>query len=99
MPPSTKPSTSVCAIRFIRLYRSRSGLFVPRQRGIDRRRRTCCRGKHGFELALLHLADHAAQQDGVAVAVGRELDAAVEGLVVGGNERGADAPGLDSLGR
>src|SRR5882724_5861724 len=98
MPPSTRPSASVCAMRFMPGgWRSR--LLVP----VGRRVKRLCGGGGGrendLELALLYLADHAAHQQLVAITFGRELDAAVEGLVVGNRERVANGLGIGALGR
>src|SRR5476649_2143224 len=98
MPPSTRPSASVWAIRLIYGRRLRSRLLVPGWRRVDSRGRLGLLREYRLELALLDLADHAAQVQRIAVAVGRELDVGVLGVEVGRGQRLAHGLGLGALG-
>src|ERR1043165_3833137 len=69
MPPSTRPSARVWTTRFMR-EGSGSRFLVPRRLRVERLGRRGGLGEHDLELGLLHLADHASHDDGIAVVMG-----------------------------
>src|SRR5476651_1124209 len=98
MPPSTRPSASVWAIRLIYGRGLRSRLLVPGGSRIDSRGRLGLLREYRLELALLDLADHAAEVQRIAVTLGRELDVGVLRVEVGGRQRLAHGLGFGALG-